>query len=887
MSANQHSGQSDNLDWTAYALRQLNDAERARVEKQLARATGKDRSSVQGTRMLAEKVREALVADHLRASDALRKKLVHRLGDPAESQLLYSEKSAFRSRTFRWIAGGVLAASLAGLLVVLAARQGGEQGDRKTVAQHSPGDLLIGDEMDSREDGEESSDSDALAYQAQGLGMSGEIDSDPALEGGFLAVKPADPSTTRHWSESPAAGGTADAPVSPAPIVAFSITDPKPASQDGQSPGQDDLAKLYQFRESGDSSGAAAARGSGKGDGQSERPEGWAYGNDPNALAGMSGHGAGGMRGGSASSRSKDVGGGGMMGMGMGASGGIAAKGMQPNENYDSYQKLGGRAAGSPLAGAYGEGERVEQRFGTARGAMGMDVGQPMMSGMMPGAGPGAEQYAPIQDNDFVRVQGLDALSTFSIDVDTASYANVRRFLTQGQLPPPDAVRLEELVNYFSYDYPQPKPGEPFSVNLEVAECPWQQKHLLLRVGLKGREIHHKERPVSNLVFLLDVSGSMSDQDKLPLLKQVLSMMVRELREDDRVSIVTYAGEAGLRLPPTTGDQQTKILQAIDTLTSGGSTNGSAGIELAYEQAQAYFRKEGTNRVILATDGDLNVGVTDDESLVRLIKEKAAGGTFLTVLGFGEGNLKDAKMERLADNGNGLYAYIDSVREGRKVLIEQMSGSLVTIAKDVKIQVEFNPREVQSYRLLGYENRMLTAPEFSDDKRDAGEIGAGHSVTALYELVPTGLAENKAPRDAAEPPLRYQDAGGRGQESGVRSQETGVGGLTEAAASGELLSVRLRYKEPDGVASKLSEYPLKDRGGKFSAATKDFQFASAVASFGMILRNSQYRGDGNLAAVAEIAAAALGEDKGGYRAEFVDLVTKAQEFRSAAGVSRE
>jgi len=516
------------------------------------------------------------------------------------------------------------------------------------------------------------------------------------------------------------------------------------------------------------------------------------------------------------------------------------------------------------------------QRFGGAGMGSGGASGS---GGLMPGMPAttfniAGEQYAPVVENAFIVAQGIDALSTFSIDVDTASYANVRRFLNQSQLPPPDAVRIEELVNYFSYDYPQPKAGEPFSVNLEIAECPWQTNHLLLRAGLKGREIHNKERPVSNLVFLLDVSGSMADENKLPLLKQVLSMMVRELREDDRVSIVTYAGEAGLRLPPTTGNEQEKILSAIDSLSSGGSTNGSAGIELAYDQAQAYFRKEGTNRVILATDGDLNVGITDDESLVKLIKEKAADGTFLTVLGFGEGNLKDAKMERLADNGNGVYAYIDSVREGRKVLIEQMSGSLVTIAKDVKIQIEFNPAQIQSYRLLGYENRMLTAPEFNDDKRDAGEIGAGHTVTALYELVPTGLPQNAGNPPGATDPLKYQS----NRISGIAGDVPKAGSLelSEAAKSGELLTLKLRYKEPDGQASKPSEYPLKNRGGKFNAASKEFQFAAAVASFGMHLRNSQYRGEGTLAATAEIAAGAIGEDKGGYRAEFVDLVRKAQ-----------
>jgi Ca-activated chloride channel family protein len=493
------------------------------------------------------------------------------------------------------------------------------------------------------------------------------------------------------------------------------------------------------------------------------------------------------------------------------------------------------------------------------------------------GKGPGTEQYERIVENTFLSSR-QQPLSTFSIDVDTASYANVRRFLNGGRLPPANAVRIEELVNYFKYDYPQPKGREPFSVNMEVAECPWQTGHLLLRVGLKGKEVPKTERPASNLVFLLDVSGSMQDENKLPLLKTAMNLLVGELGENDRVSIVTYAGEAGLRLAPTRGHDQAKIKAAIDSLSAGGSTNGSAGINLAYEQAAAYFVQGGTNRVILCTDGDLNVGITSDDALVELIKQKAAGGTFLTVLGFGEGNLKDAKLEKLADNGNGLYAYIDSVREARKVLVEQLTGSTITIAKDVKIQIEFNPAQIAAYRLLGYENRTLAAEDFSNDQKDAGDIGAGHTVTALYELVPAGAAAEAAP--AGVEPLKYQ----RVQGSGFRVQEGAVdsrlptpdGRLTDAAKSGELLTLKLRYKEPDGVESRMIEYPLKERGGSFQAASRDLQFAAAVASFGMVLRGSEHRGSGNLAAVLEIASTSLGEDAGGYRAEFVDLVRKAQ-----------
>ena len=494
--------------------------------------------------------------------------------------------------------------------------------------------------------------------------------------------------------------------------------------------------------------------------------------------------------------------------------------------------------------------------------------------------GQGGEQYESIVENAYLSPLS-DPLSTFSIDVDTASYANVRRFLNSGSLPPPAAVRIEELVNYFTYSYPQPTGKEPFSVHMEAAECPWNAGHVLLRVGLKGKEVHRSERPPSNLTFLLDVSGSMADENKLPLLKATLLMMVAELTENDRVSIVTYAGEAGLRLPPTRGNEKQKIMAAIESLSAGGSTHGSAGIQLAYEQAGQYFLKEGTNRVILATDGDLNVGITSDDALVELIKEKAAGGTFLTVLGFGTGNLKDGKLEKLADNGNGVYAYIDSMREGRKVLVEQMSGNLVTIAKDVKIQIEFNPAQIASYRLLGYENRVMAAADFNNDKKDAGEIGAGHTVTALYELVPVGTKEVAAAPQVGEP-LKYQQPGARGQEPGAglptpdSRPPTPGARLTEAAGTGELLTLKLRYKEPDGVESRLVEFPLKDRGGSFHSASKDLQFAAAVASFGMVLRGSEHRGNGSLSAVAEIAAGALGEDASGHRAEFVDLVRKAQ-----------
>jgi Ca-activated chloride channel family protein len=474
------------------------------------------------------------------------------------------------------------------------------------------------------------------------------------------------------------------------------------------------------------------------------------------------------------------------------------------------------------------------------------------------------EGYATVSENRSVS-PGEQPLSTFSIDVDTASYANIRRFLAAGRLPPRDAVRIEELVNYFRYDYPQPEGEAPFSVTVDAAECPWKPGHRLVRIGLEGRDIDRRERPAGNLVFLVDVSGSMQAANKLPLVKQALAMLVEELSENDRVAIVTYAGNAGLALSPTTGDQKETILAAIGALEAGGSTHGSAGIALAYEQAREHFVPGGANRVILATDGDLNVGVTSTAALVDLIKEKAKAGVFLTVLGFGEGNLQDAKMEALADNGNGVYAYIDGVREARKVLVEQLTGSTVTIAKDVKIQVEFNPAQVASYRLLGYENRSLAARDFRDDKKDAGEIGAGHSVTALYEVALVG--DESASHGGAEP-LKYQP-----------QPEVQEPVAVDPNASKELLTVKLRWKRPDGDTSTLAEVPLADRGAAFDEAPADLRFAAAVAAFGMVLRGSDQKGAATLPLVAKIAGGALGRDDGGYRAEFLDLVRKAEAAR--------
>jgi Ca-activated chloride channel family protein len=480
-----------------------------------------------------------------------------------------------------------------------------------------------------------------------------------------------------------------------------------------------------------------------------------------------------------------------------------------------------------------------------------------------PGRSPSGEGYAAFSENRPVSPKD-QPLSTFSIDVDTASYANVRRFLNSGRLPPRDAVRTEELVNYFRYEYRQPEGDVPFSVIVDAAECPWNRGHRLVRIGLQGRAVDRGARPAGNLVFLIDVSGSMQAANKLPLVQQALSMLVEELSENDRVSIVTYAGNAGLVLPPTTGDQKQVIRAAIESLAAGGSTHGSAGIALAYEQAQEHFIAGGANRVILATDGDLNVGITSTTALTDLIKEKAKEGVFLTVLGFGDGNLQDEKMEAIADNGNGIYAYVDGVREARKVLVEQLTGSTVTIAKDVKIQVEFNPAQVASYRLLGYENRALAARDFRDDTKDAGEIGAGHSVTALYDVTLMNEAVTGGP---GIEPLKYQPS----PEPAAAPRLD-----LDPEVSRELLTVKLRWKRPDASESTGLEVPLVDRGPAFDEAPADLRFAAAVAAYGMILRGSEQRGEATLPLVAKIAASALGRDDGGYRAEFLDLVRKAE-----------
>jgi Ca-activated chloride channel family protein len=464
------------------------------------------------------------------------------------------------------------------------------------------------------------------------------------------------------------------------------------------------------------------------------------------------------------------------------------------------------------------------------------------------------EAYDHIHDDGFLTV-AANPLSTFSVDVDTASYANVRRFLQGGQLPPKDAVRIEELVNYFRYDYPDPDGEAPFSITTEFGPCPWAKGHLLALVGLQGRRVPDRDVPPRNLVFLIDVSGSMEDPRKLPLLIEGMGLLVDQLRPEDRVAITVYAGTSGLVLPTTPGDRKTEIRAALQKLRAGGSTAGGAGIQLAYREAASSFIEGGVNRVILATDGDFNVGLTSTGDLVRLIEEKRKTGVFLSVLGFGEGNLKDSTMEKLADSGNGNYSYIDTLAEARKVLVSDVGATLFTIAKDVKIQVEFNPRQVSAYRLLGYENRALRAEDFADDRKDAGEIGAGHSVTALYEIVPPGAAASVPGVD----PLKYQDAGRP----------------SAAASSGELLTVKLRYKEPDGEQSRLMTVAVR-AGEPSASATAALRFASAVAAFGMLLRDSEHKGSASWETVRRLVADAGAEDTEGYHAEFLGLVARAE-----------
>ena len=525
---------------------------------------------------------------------------------------------------------------------------------------------------------------------------------------------------------------------------------------------------------------------------------------------------------------------------------------------------LPGAPVGTPLAPAGWAGSLDHDKDGTYE-----DARRKAKAESSPG-----ESYDAVTESPFQPV-ATAPLSTFSIDVDTASYANVRRMINSGQRPPADAVRIEELLNYFPYADPAPAGDEPFAVRTEVAACPWNLKHRLVRIGVHGREIERKARPASNLVFLIDVSGSMDQPEKLPLVQASMRMLLEELNERDTVSIVVYAGATGLVLPPTSCEQKAVIQRAIDQMKAGGSTNGAAGLELAYQTAQQSFLRGGVNRVVLATDGDWNVGVTSRGGLLELIQEKAKSGIFLTVLGYGMGNLKDGMLETLADKGNGNYGYIDSTREARKVLVEGASGTLVTIAKDVKIQVEFNPARVASYRLVGYDNRLLAARDFNDDTKDAGEIGAGHTVTALYEIVPVGVEDAPPPPPPAPEvdPLKYQ---GAPQPPATPAPPAAAPPpVVPAALAGETMTVKLRWKQPDGQTSVKREFPVTDTGAPYEKASSDFKFASSVAQFALILKRSPYAGTASLEGVLELASEGLSFDPSGYRKEFLDLVARA------------
>jgi Ca-activated chloride channel homolog len=516
---------------------------------------------------------------------------------------------------------------------------------------------------------------------------------------------------------------------------------------------------------------------------------------------------------------------------------------MQP-----SAQELQGRAAGVYISPGANQKTRVSRLPAGDLRLNGAHLPNPDQLAQFE-----REGYDYIQENSFLKVSD-NPLSTFSIDVDAASYSNLRRFIQQGQLPPAGAVRIEEMVNYFRYDYPQPVTEDPFAVHTELAECPWNPDHKLAMIGIQGKKIPTENLPPSNLVFLIDVSGSMQDPLKLPLVRASMKLLTEQLREQDRVAIVVYAGAAGLVLPSTAGADKMKIKAAIDALEAGGSTAGGAGIRLAYKTARENFRKGGNNRVILCTDGDFNVGASSDDAMERLIEEERQSGVFLTVLGYGMGNYQDAKMQKLADKGNGNHAYIDNMSEARKVLVNEFGGTLFTIAKDVKLQVEFNPAQVQGYRLIGYENRILAKEDFNNDKKDAGDLGSGHTVTALYEIIPAGKSGTLL--DSVDA-LKYQPLMKPAPHNRFGS---------------ELMTVKLRYKQPDGLTSKLLVHPVRDRRQNWSSASENFRFAASVAGFGMLLRNSAFKGSLDYARVRRMAASAIGKDAEGYRREFLQLV---------------
>ena len=513
--------------------------------------------------------------------------------------------------------------------------------------------------------------------------------------------------------------------------------------------------------------------------------------------------------------------------------------------SYGIEKQLQGRAMGITI-----NGENDHRQLHTNR------------SGNIPEPEFNTEDYDHITENRFLETT-VNPLSTFSIDVDGASYSNVRRYLQGGHLPPAGAVRVEELFNYFHYDYPQPKGEAPFSINTEIADCPWNKENKLVMIGLQGKTIPVDDLPPSNIVFLIDVSGSMQYENKLPLVKSSIKLLIEQLREEDHVSMVVYAGNAGLVLPSTSGSNKQKIRNAVNELEAGGSTAGGAGIKLAYKIAKQNFIKKGNNRVILCTDGDFNVGLSSDASLVELIEKERESGVFLTVLGYGMGNYKDNKMQQLADKGNGNHAYIDNIDEAKKVLVNEFGGTLFTIAKDVKLQVEFNPAKVQGYRLIGYENRILNKEDFNNDKKDAGDIGSGHTVTALYELIPAGV---KSDFIIKTDPLKYSKS-----EKGTLDHDD------------ELMNIKFRYKKPDGDKSFLIVHAVNDR--HVAETSDNFRFVAAVAQFGMLLTNSEFKQSASFEKVRVMASGAIGDDEDGYRTEFLELIRKARKLYKDENVS--
>lgn len=466
------------------------------------------------------------------------------------------------------------------------------------------------------------------------------------------------------------------------------------------------------------------------------------------------------------------------------------------------------------------------------------------------------EEYSTFEENVFHETK-KDALTTFSIDVDRAAYSNMRRMINNGQLPPKDAIRIEEMINYFDYNYEQPTGKAPVSFQTEISDSPWNKGLKLLHIGLQAKKIPTDNLPASNLVFLIDVSGSMGDYNKLPLLKQGFKLLVDQLRPKDHVAIVVYAGAAGMVLPSTSGNEKTKIKEALENLQAGGSTAGGEGIKLAYKLAAENFIKGGNNRVILATDGDFNIGTSSEADLKTLIENKRESGVYLSVLGFGMGNYKDNKMETLADKGNGNYAYIDDLQEAQKEFVTEFGGTLFTVAKDVKLQLEFNPKYVKAYRLIGYENRKLNNEDFNDDKKDAGEMGSGHTVTAIYEIVPAGVESQYLGK---VDPLKYQENKN----------------LTNVGNSNEVLTIKLRYKLPDENTSKLIEQAVYDKHISFDKTSDDFRLATSIAEFGLLLRQSNFKGNANYEHIIATARSAKGNDEEGYRAEFIKLVKMAQ-----------